>query len=372
MKTRQLIFATLGFALSALPLSADVFVLKDGTRLEGRILSQNDESYTLEVQVTPTIKDERTVAKADVERVETVRADLKDFEKIEKLVPTPDLMSFEQYDERMAAVKDFLKAHPKSTKARQANEIYETLKAEADQVGAGGVKLDGKILTSDEHKTDAYDIDSRMHGAKIREAAQANPALATKMFMEFARDYEATTAYREALPVARQAMQAYLRQIESTLSTLPARVKEQREGLARMSGEDRANTERAIREQYATLDARFAREKAAGREAWISIHPLHEESLREAARNIEQELRRLNATPSTLDGGEAYRETMAAIRAGEDKEVINTAFTRVTQAKVPERYIQYLKDAVAAGPVDSGAATPDDAEVAGPADEDAP
>ena len=49
---------------------ADTIILKNGTRYQGRVLKDEGESYLLEIQVTRSIKDERRVAKADIEKIE--------------------------------------------------------------------------------------------------------------------------------------------------------------------------------------------------------------------------------------------------------------------------------------------------------------
>ncbi len=349
MKTRSIPFITFGLLLSSVPLAADTFILKDGSSLEGSILRDEGDSYVLEVQVTATIKDEKTVAKADIEEIKGVRQDLKAFEEIENLVPTPDLLTSAQYEERILAVSAFLKEHPESPRARDARKMLATLNEEASAVSDGGVKMEGALVAADEYRANAYEIDSRVLEARIRDTATKGIlAGAIRLFSEMARDFEGSAAYKEVRPVMRQVLQAYLRQNEALLKSLPARVKQERAGLERMSPDARAGTEQAIREQYAALDARFAREKASGRDAWVTPHPLHEESLKEVVRLSQAELTRIGSSQMEIDGGKAYRDTMAAIKDGAESAVINAAFTQVTAAKVPDRYIEYLKEAVKA------------------------
>src|SRR6478609_9740304 len=129
--------------LIPLACQADTFTLKDGTKFDGKILSETSTSYVIEVQVSKSIKDERTVAKASVIRVEREMPDLKAFESIAKLVPTPDLLSSDEYQIKMAAVRKFLKDYPTSIRAKAAQSILDTLTKEFTPVGAGGIKLNG-------------------------------------------------------------------------------------------------------------------------------------------------------------------------------------------------------------------------------------
>ncbi len=347
MKTRSILSSAFGLVVTALPLAADVFILTDGTRLEGSILSDEGDSYLLEIQVTPSIKDERTVAKADIRKIEAERTDLKAFAGIENLVPIPDLLTREDYAKRVAAVKAFLKEHPKSLKARAAQGILATLEEEAALIAGGGVKIDGSIVSAEEYNNDAYEIDSRVLESRIREAsAQGNIPVALRLLGEMGQDFGSTAAFRDLQPIARQLLQAHMNQTQSLIASLPEREKERKAGLQTMSPESRASTLQAIKEEHAALDARLAREKAAGREAWVSTHPFHAESLRESLRVSQEMLRRLSAPQSMPDGGDAYRETMAAVKEGAPSVEINAAYSRVTSAQVPERYIDLLKQAV--------------------------
>ena len=80
------------FLLVTAGASADTIILKNGTRYEGRILKDEGDSYLLEIQVTRSIKDERRVAKADIEKIEKEDVAASDFAELAKLTDTPDLL----------------------------------------------------------------------------------------------------------------------------------------------------------------------------------------------------------------------------------------------------------------------------------------
>ncbi|RYD40444.1 MAG: hypothetical protein EOP85_14240, partial [Verrucomicrobiaceae bacterium] len=145
--------AFVALSLLAFPLTAvaDTFTLKDGSTIEAKVLKEDSESYFLEVQVTKSIRDERTVPKADVVKVVRERPDLKAFEAIKGIVPTPDLTSEADYIAKISSVEKFLKAYPMSTSAKDAKVILETLKKEVNEIAAGGVKIDGKVVPKEDY-----------------------------------------------------------------------------------------------------------------------------------------------------------------------------------------------------------------------------
>ena len=83
MTIRRLTAILLAMAASGLAF-ADTIVMKDGTKYEGEVLSEDAESYTMAIQVTPSIKDERRLLKADVESVKRSSPDDEAFEEIDK------------------------------------------------------------------------------------------------------------------------------------------------------------------------------------------------------------------------------------------------------------------------------------------------
>lgn len=339
-------FASLFLLSIASFASADTFTLKDGTTLEGKILSEDAQSYTLEVQVTKSIKDERKIAKADVEKVVTELPDAKAYEPIAKMLPTPDFLTEADYLARINQVGKFIKDHPTSSRIREANKILATLKAEAGTLAAGGVKSHGKLLTADEYKANAYDLDARVMEAKIRSQLASNQLLAAlRTFVDFDRDYRTTLAYGAISPAIKQAIQAYTSEANESLETFDARVKEREAGLSRMASEDRAATAGAIAEETEAIAARYKSEKDA-KEVWVTSSPFHKESLTDVAKFGTAELTRLAAVKTVLgvDGGKIYRDLYTAVRGGADAATVTAAVTAAKEALIPARYISPLED----------------------------
>ncbi len=336
--------ATLSLLTVAMPCMADTFTLKDGTVLEASVLKEDADSYTLEVQVTKSIKDERKIAKADVQKVDVVKPDLIAFEPISKLLPTPDFLSAEDYAVKISAVNKFLEANRGSSKSKDAKAILETLKAEAAAVAAGGLKMNGKVVTSAEYQANQFDIDARIQEAKIRSmVANTNMLHALRAFSDFDKDYRTTLSYGSLSPLMSQVIKGYVAELKQSLLGLDARVKEREQGLQRMAPADRFGTEAAIKEENAAIEAQYQAEKTA-KQNWPTITPYHKASLEDSIRFGEQEITRLDAVKTALgvDGGKAYRELYSAVKSGANTATVTAAITAAKTALVAPRYIEPL------------------------------
>lgn len=354
MKNPSLLLSVLSLSLVA-PALADTFVLKDGTRLEGKILSETEDSYVLEVQVTKSIKDEKTVPKADMKEIVSEKLDETAFEKIKGLVPTPDLLSVDEYDARILQITKFLKEYPKSPKVNEVNTMLATLKTEGTAVQNGGFKLNGTIVPAEEYKANAYEIDAKVQESRIRDAMMKGDILGALRGINRVETEFASTASRTSLAaVKRQALQAYRSQISGLIRTFDARDADRKAGLSRMTGVDRANTERAIAEEDAQFDRRFKAEKEA-QQTWAVTDAFHKESLEAAEESIARSMEGSSSEP-TADGGKLYRDAWTAIHSwdgkDESKDSVEDAISKVKDLDIPAKYVSFLTDAAKAKGID--------------------
>ena len=336
---------SLCFLALLFPAAADTFVMKDGSKLEGSILSEDASSYLLEVRFAEGIKDERRINKADVKKIERVYPDQIAFAAIKKLTPTPDLLTPEEYAKRIRAVEKFLGDFRLTSRSKEAEAILATLKAEANEVLAGGIKINGVIVPAAEYSANAYEIDARIQAAKIRKLVNDAQSLqALRAFPGFGNDFQNTTAYAELVPLIKQVITSYMGEVGQSLASFEARVKERKVGLDRMPIADRRLTENAIREETAELEARFKKEKDAKLD-WVTIHPFFKPSLEDTMTFAKQELVRLSAVKNepVVDGGKAFRDAMTLVQSKADAAEITAAIAAAKTAMVPERYLAMLE-----------------------------
>ncbi len=338
------VFCALQFAAHA-----DTFTLKDGSTLEGTILREQNGAYVLEVQVTKTIKDERVVPKEDVVNIQRAKPDLIAFESIAPLATIPDMLTREDYAERIARVEKFIKDHRSSEKFREARAIIANHKAELALIEAGGIKINGKIITPAEHRANALDIDASVAESRIRVLLDdRNYVQALRAFSTFDAEFRNTSQHARLLPLILPTMKQYIAQVEQELAGHDKRVADRLTGLDRMQLDDRRNTEAAIQEENAALEVRLRSEKDA-KLGWVSTHPYFKPSLDETLTFGRQEINRLTVitTLPQADAGKVYRETLQNIQKAESAAEITAALSAAKTAMVPQKYLATLEAAAA-------------------------
>lgn len=338
------VFCALQFAAHA-----DTFILKDGSTLEGTIIREQNGAYVLEVQVTKTIKDERVVPKEDVVKIQRAKPDLVAFEALAPLATIPDMLTREEYAERIAIMEKFIKDHRSSEKFREARAILAKHKAELAQIEAGGIKIDGKIISPAEYQANALDIDASVAESRIRALLDnRNYLQALRAFSAFDAEFRNTSQHARLLPLILPTMKQYIAQVEQELAGYDKRVADRKTGLDRMQFDDRRNTEAAIQEENAALEARLKSEKDA-KLGWVSTHLYFKPSMDETLAYGKREISRLSSITSLpqTDAGKVYRETLQNIQKAQSAAEISAALSAAKTAMVPQKYMTTLEAAAA-------------------------
>ncbi len=330
---------------TSLTVHADSLTLKDGSVLEGSVLSETEEAYIVEIQVTKSIKDERTIPKSEVAKVTREQPDHKAFEAISKLGSAPDFSTNEEYTARIAAFEKFIAAFPESLKVYDAKKAIETLKSEATQIEAGGTKYNGLIISKEDYLANAYELDSLAMAEKIRASIAKNDVKsALRSFAEFDRDFAASDAHASLVPTITSLMKAYLAELTQHRNTLESRIKEREVGLDQMALADRKITEAAVMEEDAAFERLYQSEKAA-KIGWLTTSPFHLASLNEVSQLATKEIARLSVRPTIASAGgdRAYREAYAVIHSSAEVPAKEAALAAAKAAGISARYLAPLE-----------------------------
>ncbi len=343
-------------------LLADVFALKDGTKLEGNLIRETDTTYVVEVQVTKSIKDERVLNKEDVTSISESREDLEMFKKIIPMTPTPDGLTAEEYRSRIKFITSFLVEYDESPKAKEARSSLMILRTELNQIIEGAVKIGGVIITPEQRVENAYDIDAQVEALKIKRLIEERKFSAVlRAFDEFEKDYQLSSVYAELLPDIQKVITSYAQEVYGSLQTYDQRVANREEGLKQMSGDSRSDSEKAIEAQTEALRSRFDAEKSA-RQKWVSVHPYSKESLQYTMSLAKQEIKRLGNIDaiSSTDGGKLYREYKLKFEREPDPKARARLASELKRSGLPERHVSVLQSFK---PVAKEPAVPTESEV---------
>lgn len=327
---------------------ADTIVMKNGDTYQGRVIREDDEHYVLEVKVSDSIRDERTVAKADVKSIDKTEQDAEAFKKISDLVPTPELLDKGGYEARMEKINSFIESHPKSKKLSAAKKMLSELEEELAIVKEGGIKFGDEMISPDDYQANAYEYDAMIADRKIRESVNRRDFIgALRRFTRYEKNFQGAAGRDELVPLIQQVLSVYGTSIEESLGSLESRLEKRETGLESMTGEDRSQTKRALAEQHERVDKRFQAEKSAN-QAWVTPDAFHKESLEEARRQVGNEIRRLEAVTKPAEGletsiAEIYRETWQKLSKGTDEDKAALIGTAKSQG-VPDDYLEKLQE----------------------------
>lgn len=347
MKSRLSKLIPLAGLLMVAGSSADTFVLKNGERLDAVILKETDDSYVLDVRITPSIRDEKTVPKAEVAEIIPEKMDETSFEPLKKLVPTPDLLPAEAYTQRISQIGKFIKANPKSPLVAEAESMLSTLKAEQSAVSAGGVKMDGKIIPVDEYEKDAYEIDAKIAEKRVRDAAAAGDILNALRWMDkLDTDFMQTASRRAVAPLKDQLLRSYKARIDELLATLDARTQKRQQDLGRMTGESRANAEAALQQELEIVQRSLAGSRER-KQRWSEIHEFDKESL-ESAQDAIEDAQNETLEDAGKDAGRVYRNIVRIIGEQSDPAVLREVVDKADEYGIPAKYTDKLKEAAKA------------------------
>lgn len=341
---------TLLLGLSLAPLApADIFTLKDGTKLDGEIVSETEESYVIRYQVSKGIMDQKLVPKADVESIEKVSPADEAFEAIAALVPTPDRLSEADYTRMIEKqAKAFLEAFKSSEHTDRVEEILETLEKERAVVAAGGIKLDGTWISPTDRMANAYEVDARVVLAEATEAAEAGQFVSALRALDTMHsDFTASAVYPDAVDLTKRIFKVYGPRVEDDLGRVDTILEVREKELATLPPNQRKAAENEIERKDAAYRAVIERDKKEGVK-WPILDIYHKEPMADTLRAIDNETRRLeNLDLSTITpAGEVYRKAYTAAAAGRSTEA-RQLISQLQGLRVPERYITSLEDTLA-------------------------
>lgn len=327
--------------------NGDTILLKSGESVEGLILREDAENYYIKVKVTKSIKEEKIIAKADVQSIEKETEDSKAFAGIVGLVPTPDLLEIEEYTARIETVTAFIGAYSDSPLMAEAEKILAELQNEFEAVSAGGAKMEGLMINEENYAANAYAFDEVISATRIHaDIARRDFLGALRRFEDYEANFSLAAGRGEVVEKIKQVLVVHGGSIQQSLNSFDKRMEMRATGLERMNPEDRSKSKKALETLQAAIRAKFEKEKAAN-ETWITPDTNLKESLIDALRQVESQMSKLESEKTTpalekpLE--EVYRETWASVISG-DAASKKALLSEARNARLPEIYLEKLAE----------------------------
>ncbi len=285
---RFLFSAILFIALS--PVRADFIELKDGTRIEGTITSVGPDQIRMEVQTTPTIRDEKSYPRSEVVRYQQATMDDLAFAEIAEVQAPATAERVEVYDVLLQQkIQPFMKNYGYSKHMPAARKLAQQLEAERQRVAGGEVKIEGEWISAADYAANRPAILARLQLANLKSAP--DPASALMAFEIFEKEHATSPAYPGAVRLARTQIEALRLAITKSRTELERRKREQAEGLQLASEDRRIVIQRGIDQERAALAAQLSKARQAGSK-WLPLLP-DEQVLADLAKTADTEGLRL-------------------------------------------------------------------------------
>ena len=259
------------FALTPLLLrGAEWIELNDGSRVEGKIISAGAQTITIEVQTSPTIREEKSYPRADVAKVQRATQDDVAFEEIAAMTVPATADDAAVYDAPLERVRSFMKSYAYSKHMPEARKLAGALESERARVEGGEVKVEGQWISGAAAGPDKSELGGRIQISKMKSASDAASAL--MVFEVLEKNHATSSAYPEAVKLARQSIVKLRSDLLRARADLDRRTREQEQGLQLASADRRLQIERGIAQEKAAVQAQVDRAKQSGAK-WRPLLP---------------------------------------------------------------------------------------------------
>jgi len=254
---------------------------------------------TIETQFSPTITDQRTIARADIALLSVVSEDEAAFARIRDLkTPATALDASASTDILDNQLRPFLKKFPTSARVADVKAIIKSFEADIERLRKGEKKVGGKWYDADTFAAEKYQLEAAIiFEAMQRDLAAKNYSAAMNDFDQLQRSYVGSAAYAEAVSQAGKALKLLDQQLNFAIANLPQTLARRQAAIDQTPIEQRPPIQAAIDAE----NARATEIAAAAQQAnqpFFAILPYDEKGLqamREASTQVAQQLATVDA-----------------------------------------------------------------------------
>ena len=263
-----LLLSLLIFSVAAF--GAESIELQDGTKVEGKILSVTADAVLMEVQTSPTIREEKSYPRTDVAKIQRASQDDIAFEEIAAISAPATADDPAAYDGLIEAVRTFMKNYAYSKHMPEARKLAATLESERSRLSAGEIKVDGQWSAAAASPADRTEQGGNLQLSKMK--TSSDPAAALAAFEVLEKNHGNSSAYPEAVKLALTSIEKLRANLVLARSDLDRRISEQKQGLQLASEDRRLQMEAGIAQEKAAVQAQIDRARQNGAK-WIPLLP---------------------------------------------------------------------------------------------------
>jgi hypothetical protein len=201
----------------------DTVILKGGEKLEGKVTEETPTEIHMNVQISASIFDERTIPRADVEKIEKTAPDETAWAVLKTFQPGANSLPLAQYDRFITPLKAFTTQFPKSAHIEEAQKALAAFEDEKKRVEAGELKLEGNWLTKEQAQAERYQINGLLTLKYMRnEQARGDLISALNAFDVLEKQFPNSKAYPDAVELAVKMLNSLKAQTGARIAAFPA------------------------------------------------------------------------------------------------------------------------------------------------------
>jgi hypothetical protein len=274
---------------------ADTIMLKNGDKVEGKVVSETGTDVTVEVQVSAGILDSRVISKTDIASVTKAQPDAAAWEPLKNMKLGASSMAATAYDAMLNPLRSFTTQFQTSTHASDAQKLIADIEAEKKRVAAGEVKLNGKWMTKEEAQKERYQINALLAFQYMRDqGGKGDLVAAMNAFDVIETQYPGAKVYPDAVELARRILPGLKQDIERKRQTWVPEIEQRRRQIDTMpSGPQRNELITQQQREDAATDAAIQNAERQ-RLKWMPVNFRSERLLSLNLSRIPDEIQRLN------------------------------------------------------------------------------
>lgn len=291
-----LLVSLLGTALMSQ--AGDIVKKRDGTTLDGTIVSETDSELKIEVK-GGGIMDIKAIPKKDI--LEVIRATPDQIEATRitgtGFVPSKDGLSDAGYQKILDEdLLPFLKKFPASPHKAKVEAVVKTYQDEMAKAKTGAQKIDGQWVSSQELQWNSYNIEARLRRIemeKILAKKEKDYLAAYQIMSELERDKSASVETNKALELFKANIPAFDELLDLRILEQPIKAKQTADSLKSLTPDEKRNYET----QKKQSDEDFKAKADEARKLKLGILPFNEldlKSIQDTKVALKKEADRIN------------------------------------------------------------------------------
>lgn len=342
------------FTLATCSVQADKITLKNGKVIEGEVVSETDTEYVISVAYSKSIRTRETFKKSEIADIQKEAPDLKPYEALKNVLPTPDRLSVVGYEQLIESrVKSFLNSFPNSKYTPEVKKTLATLESELARAKAGDVKLDGEWIDAAEWNANALELDAQVLVKRMKAFADRKSyRSALLIYDKINTEFRSSDAANDASQAVLQFLPKYSAQIKKLEAEAPAKLEKRERAIKAMAARDSSRMKKAYDEIEAKHKAALAKAEES-RTKWLPVSEFDSRTLQTLARNIDAAISNIQRegtrTSNQTSTSAVYRKAWQAAGKGNTNEVKRLQSTLRSQ-KIDNKYLQLISEHLAANP----------------------